>query len=107
MDSDNIFERWSLNKIINVSGTMTSLGASRVLPKIRKDVDQILNSFVDIDQLQNEASRVIRKVIGIKDLIGSPHKKSNKENLFDFTKNRVNISLCVSEKFVFKPSMQI
>ena len=64
MDSDNIFERWNLNRIINVSGTMTSLGASRVLPKIRKDVDQILNSFVDIDQLQNEASRVIRKVIG-------------------------------------------
>ena len=64
MDRDNIFDRWSLNRIINVSGTMTSLGASRVLPKIRKDVDQILNSFVDIDQLQNEASRVIRKVIG-------------------------------------------
>ena len=64
MESDNIFERWNLNRIINVSGTMTSLGASRVLPKIRKDVDQILNSFVDIDQLQNEASRVIRKVIG-------------------------------------------
>ena len=42
-----------------------------------------------------------------KDLIGSPHKKSNKENLFDFTKNRVNISLCVSEKFVLKPSFQL
>ena len=31
------------------------------------------------------------------DLIGSPHKTSNKENLFDFIKNRVKISLCVSE----------
>ena len=39
-----------------------------------------------------------------KDLIGSPNKTSNKENLFDFIKNRVKISLCVSEKFVLKPS---
>ena len=35
-----------------------------------------------------------------RDLIGSPHKTSNKRNLFDFMKYRVNISLCVSEKFV-------
>ncbi len=40
-------------------------------------------------------------------LIGSPHKTSNKSNLFDFMKNRVNISLCVSEKFVLKPSSQV
>ena len=42
-----------------------------------------------------------------KDLIGSPNKTSNKENLFDFIKNRVKISLCVSEKFVFKPSFEV
>jgi len=42
-----------------------------------------------------------------KDLIGSPNKTSNKENLFDFIKNRVKISLCVSEKFVLKPSFQV
>ena len=42
-----------------------------------------------------------------KDLIGSPNKTSNKENLFDFIKNRVNISLCVSEKFVLKPSFEV
>ena len=35
-----------------------------------------------------------------KDLIGSPNKTSNTENLFDFIKNRVKMSLCVSEKFV-------
>ncbi len=33
-------------------------------------------------------------------LIGSPHKTSNTRNLFDFIENRVNISLCVIEKFV-------
>ena len=40
-------------------------------------------------------------------LIGSPNKILNSENLFDFIKNRVKISLCVSEKFVLKPSFQV
>ena len=40
-------------------------------------------------------------------LIGSPHKTLNKENLFDFIKNRVMIKMCVSEKFVLKPSLQV
>ena len=40
-------------------------------------------------------------------LIGTPHKTSNKVHLFDFIKNRVKISLCVSEKFVLKPSFQV
>ena len=42
-----------------------------------------------------------------KDLIGSPNKTSNQENLFDFIKNRVKISLCVSAKFVLKPSFEV
>jgi len=40
-------------------------------------------------------------------LIGSPHKTSNMRNLFDFIKNRVKMSLCVSKKFVLKPSFQV
>ena len=42
-----------------------------------------------------------------KDLIGSPNKISNKKNLFDFIKNRVKINMCVSEKFVLKPSFEV
>ena len=42
-----------------------------------------------------------------KDLIGSPNKTSNKENLFDFIKNRVKINVCESEKFVLKPSFGV
>ena len=38
-----------------------------------------------------------------KELIGSPHKTSIKENLFDFMRKRENMNLCVSEKSVFKP----
>ena len=37
-----------------------------------------------------------------KDLIGSPNKTSNKENLFDFIENRVKMRLCVSKKISFK-----
>ena len=42
-----------------------------------------------------------------KDLIGSPNKTSNKQNLFDFIEKRVKICLCVSEKFVLKPSFEM
>ena len=38
----------------------------------------------------------------IKELIGSPHKTSIKENLFDFMRKRENMNLCVSEKSLFK-----
>ena len=41
------------------------------------------------------------------DLIVGPNKTSNKENLFDFIKNRVKMSLCVSGKFVLKPSFEL
>ncbi len=42
-----------------------------------------------------------------KDLIGCPHKTSNKRNLFDFIEKSVKISLCVSKKFVLKPSFKL
>ena len=37
------------------------------------------------------------------ELIGSPHKTLTKGNLFDFTKKRENMNLCVSEKSVLNP----
>ena len=46
-------------------------------------------------------------ILMIKDLIETPNKTSNNENLFDFIKNRVKISLCGSEKFVLNPSFQV
>ena len=41
------------------------------------------------------------------ELIGSPHKTSIKENLFDFIKKRENMDLCGSEKSVLKPFLQV
>ncbi len=58
------FERWNLARIINASGTMTSIGASRVLPETRAVVDQILDSFVSMDQLQSRAGAIIARMTG-------------------------------------------
>lgn len=62
--SGDPFERWNLTPVINASGTMTSLGASRVQPKTRALVDRILASFVDMDALQSRAGAVIARLTG-------------------------------------------
>ena len=41
------------------------------------------------------------------ELIGSPHKTSRKNNLFDFMGKRENMNLCGSEKSVFKPFLKV
>ena len=40
-------------------------------------------------------------------LIGSPHKTLINGNLFDFTKNRVNMNLCGSEYSVLKTLLKV
>lgn len=62
--TDDPFARWNLTPVINASGTMTSLGASRVAPEVRRPVDRILASFVDMDELQSRASEVIARATG-------------------------------------------
>ncbi len=46
--SDDPFERWNLAPVINASGTMTSLGASRVQPETLALVDRILASGLSL-----------------------------------------------------------
>ena len=58
------FERWGLTPVINASGTMTSIGASRVPTEIRALVDGILGSFVGMDELQARAASVITRLTG-------------------------------------------
>jgi seryl-tRNA(Sec) selenium transferase len=45
----DIIDRLKLTRIINASGTMTSLGASRVSPALAAMSLEILDHFVDID----------------------------------------------------------
>ncbi|MEJ1158470.1 aminotransferase class V-fold PLP-dependent enzyme [Prosthecomicrobium sp. N25] len=53
-----------LRPVINVSGTMTSLGASIVVPEARAAVAGILPEFVEIANLHRRASRVIAEATG-------------------------------------------
>ena len=62
--TDDPFARWHLTPVINASGTMTRIGASRVPRDVRACVDRILASFVDMDELQSRAGSVIARVTG-------------------------------------------
>lgn len=58
----DIRESLGLRRVINVSGTMTSLGASIAVPEAIEAASQILPQFVEIGALQKYASRVIAEV---------------------------------------------
>ena len=62
--TDDPFARWNLTPVINASGTMTAIGASRVPDDVRAAVDRILASFVDMDELQSRAGAIIARVTG-------------------------------------------
>jgi L-seryl-tRNA(Ser) seleniumtransferase len=59
-----IRERLGLRPIINVSGTMTALGASIIVPEAIKAMSEIAPQFVEMDDLQRKASAVIAKLTG-------------------------------------------
>ena len=53
-----------LRPIINVSGTMTSLGASIVVPEAVQMVEGILSEFVEINELHRRACATIAQATG-------------------------------------------
>jgi len=57
----DIISRLGLKRIVNASGTMTALGASRVSPAVAATAVEILDYFVDIDALQARASQWIAR----------------------------------------------
>lgn len=64
MTAEELFRRYALTPVINASGTMTSLGASRVVPEAIAAGAAIQSEFVRIDELQARASRVIARLTG-------------------------------------------
>ena len=60
----DIRRRLGLRPIINVSGTMTALGASIVVPEAVRAVTEILPEFVEITDLQRKASAIIARLTG-------------------------------------------
>src|SRR4051812_50200028 len=61
---DDIRPELGLRQVINVSGTMTSLGASIVVPEAVDAVRRILTEFVEIGELHRKASAVIAAATG-------------------------------------------
>ncbi len=64
MTQTDIRAQLGLRPIINVSGTMTALGASIVVPEAVAAVTAILHEFVEVDDLQRKASAVIARLCG-------------------------------------------
>ncbi|MCG8511948.1 MAG: aminotransferase class V-fold PLP-dependent enzyme [Rhodospirillales bacterium] len=64
MSDAGFFERHGLTPVINVSGTMTALGASRVVPEAIEAGAEIQSHFVRIGELQAKASEVIARLTG-------------------------------------------
>ncbi|TGQ46968.1 aminotransferase class V-fold PLP-dependent enzyme [Mesorhizobium sp. M00.F.Ca.ET.216.01.1.1] len=64
MPVDDIRSHLGLRPVINVSGTMTSLGASIVVPAAVGAVSGILTEFVEMADLHRKASAVIAELTG-------------------------------------------
>jgi L-seryl-tRNA(Ser) seleniumtransferase len=64
MTAADIRARLGVRPVINVSGTMTSLGGSIVVPEAVEAVSAILREFVEIDDLQRKASAAIARLCG-------------------------------------------
>jgi L-seryl-tRNA(Ser) seleniumtransferase len=64
MDQPDIRTALGVRPIINVSGTMTGLGASIVVPEAVAAVTAVLTEFVEVDDLQRRASTVIARLCG-------------------------------------------
>ncbi|MCR4266130.1 aminotransferase class V-fold PLP-dependent enzyme [Nitratireductor sp. ZSWI3] len=62
--NDDIRARLGLRPVINVSGTMTSLGASIVVPQAVETVAAILSQWTEMSDLQRTASRTIARLTG-------------------------------------------
>lgn len=62
--SEDIRTSIGLRPVINVSGTMTSLGASIVVPEAVAAMSSILPQFVEVNDLQRKASAIIARLTG-------------------------------------------
>ena len=62
--NSTIRERLGLRPIINVSGTMTALGASIIVPEAIRAMSEIASQWVEMDDLQRAASTVVARLTG-------------------------------------------
>ena len=60
----DVRQRLGLRPIINVSGTMTALGASIVVPEAVKVASEVLPEWVEVNDLHRKASAAIARLTG-------------------------------------------
>ncbi len=60
----DIRKRLGLRPIVNVSGTMTALGASIAVPEVVAIASEILPEWVEVNDLHRKASQAIAKATG-------------------------------------------
>ena len=60
----DIRQRMGLRPVINVSGTMTHLGASIVVPEAIRAAVELMPEFVEINDLHRKASHAIANATG-------------------------------------------
>ena len=60
----DIYDRYNLTRVINASGKMTYLAGSKVLPEIVETVDEAMQGFFLMDELQTRAGEKIAQVTG-------------------------------------------
>lgn len=59
-----VYEELGVRTVINASGTLTRLGGSRMAPEVLAAMVEAAASFVHIDELQQQAGKVIAEVTG-------------------------------------------
>jgi D-glucosaminate-6-phosphate ammonia-lyase len=62
--NSTIRDRLGLRPMINVSGTMTSYGASIIVPEAIQAMAEIASQWVEMDDLQRKASAVVARLTG-------------------------------------------
>jgi D-glucosaminate-6-phosphate ammonia-lyase len=60
----SVYEELGVRTVINAAATLTRLGGSRMAPEVLAAMNEAAASFVHIDELQQQAGRVIAEITG-------------------------------------------
>ncbi len=60
----SVYDELGVKRAINAWGTMTSLGGSLMLPEVVAAMDEAAKAFVDMDELQTQAGKIIAQRTG-------------------------------------------
>ena len=74
---NKFYKKYKLKPVINVAGTMTSIGASIINKRSLNSLGEIYNKFIYIDELQKLASKKISSRLKTKAAMITPSSSTN------------------------------